>query len=40
VDNSVKHGIPRIYLTDPKKLNKKEGPREDACITLKRGKQP
>jgi hypothetical protein len=34
-----KYRLPRIYPTDPKKLNKKEGPREDASISLRRGKK-
>jgi hypothetical protein len=28
-----------IHLTEPKKLNKKEGPSEDASIPLRRGEQ-
>jgi hypothetical protein len=31
--------IPMIHPTDPKKLNKKEGPNEDASIPLRKGQQ-
>ena len=34
---AIKYRIPMLHSTDPKKLNKKEGPSADAWILLKRG---
>ena len=34
---TIKYRIPTIYSIGPKKLNKKEGPSEDACISIIRG---
>ena len=33
----MKYRIPLLQPTDPKKLNNKEGLREDACISLRMG---
>ena len=35
----IKYGLYMIYLTDPKKLKKKRGPREDAWISTQKGEQ-
>jgi hypothetical protein len=37
VDFSQKYRIPMIHSTEPKKVNKKEDPSEDASIPLKMG---
>jgi hypothetical protein len=34
---AIKYKIPMIYPTDPKTLNKREGPSKDAWITVRRG---
>jgi hypothetical protein len=37
VDISQKYRIPMLHSTDPKKINKKEGPSEDASILFRKG---
>jgi hypothetical protein len=34
---AIKYRMPMLYSTDPKKLNKKEGPSKDAWISHRRG---
>ena len=33
----IKYRIPILHFTDPKKLNKKKGPSEEAWVSLRRG---